>query len=481
MSGHDVTQSTGIDPVAVLRTDRSEAVVAVCVHRRDMAPLVVALAGRRPTVLIGRSEQADLRLHDEHISRLHGLLRKDGTRWTYVELGSANGSYIIVGGQRALLKSGGSVTLTPDVPIFLGNDGNRLDAMTSLPDSDVNADTCSAAGLQFETELAAVAKSKLPVFLLGPSGSGKTWAAQVLHERSGRKGRFIAINCARLPTDIGQLTSELLGHVKNAFTGANDDRVGQVFAADRGTLFLDEVESLSAEAQGFLLDVIEGTGSLLPLGMASTSAKVPPRPVVRVISASKATLKRSKLRNDLCQRLVAGEVIEVPSLHQRRDDIPGLVERVRQAADVDDEDQRPVFSKEAVAALQKAQWPGEIRALRAAVTTLVDRAARSGKRIIDAAAVRERLEQLRVSSGDNDFDDEQTGAFRARPTLVNQPAIGKAGKPSSRHANVDDVVAALAGNSNNIDRTAQWLGWSRNTLTKKMDDFGIARPGRLEK
>ncbi len=469
--------------------ERAEDVVGIRVHRHGLAPLIISLEQRQPTVLIGRSNQVDLRLHDDRISRVHALLRRDGRRWTYVDLGSGNGSHVVVAGEPAVLRAGESIALCPGEAIHLANGRTWLEPLTVLPHSDVNASTRSTEGLVFEARLASAATSKLPVFLHGRSGSGKTWAAQVLHERSGRRGRFIAINCARLPTDMAHLHSELLGHVRAAFTGASDDRLGQVFAADNGTLFLDEVDSLSSEAQGFLLDVLDGKGVLLPFGMAPTSPKVPHRPLFRVVAASKNELVNSRMRGDLCERLTKGEIIAVPTLAARNEDIPGFIEQARLQAEVDDEHQRPVFSREAIDVLCADPWPGEVRALRATVTVLVDRAARSGKRIIDVDAARQRLAEIRAAFGprvsievdDDDDDDDNTGAFRRHPTVVDQGAVSVSVlniKPSSRHATLEDVQAALTAQGNNIDRTAVALGWSRNTLTRKMDELGIVRPGR---
>ena len=148
-----------------------------------------------------------------------------------------------------------------------------------------------------------------------------------------------------------------------------------------------------------------------------------------------------------------------------------------------------MFSREAIDVLCADPWPGEVRALRATVTVLVDRAARSGKRIIDVDAARQRLAEIRAAFGprvsievdDDDDDDDNTGAFRRHPTVVDQGAVSVSVlniKPSSRHATLEDVQAALTAQGNNIDRTAVALGWSRNTLTRKMDELGIVRPGR---
>src|SRR5262249_29696642 len=110
-------------------------------------------------------------------------------------------------------------------------------------------------------------------------------------ELSGRSGSYVALNCGLLSTDSNQFQSDVLGHVKGAYTGATTTRVGKLFRADGGTLFLDEVESLPAESQVFLLDLLEGEGELTPLG----ADKGQPRPKVRFICATKVPLCETSL------------------------------------------------------------------------------------------------------------------------------------------------------------------------------------------
>lgn len=364
---------------------------------------------------------------------------------------------------------------------YLARD-NRIEPLDALPRSRVNAGTRSTAGLEFEGLLQATAPSRLPVFLLGPSGSGKTWAARTLHDL-GRKGKpFVAINCARLPHDPVQLQSFLLGHVKGAFTGADRDHVGAFFEAAGGTLFLDEVESLSPVAQGFLLDLLEESGQLRKLG----SQQVLGRPDVRIVSASKADLRRSALRNDLCYRLAAGEVIRVPHLSERRDDISGLIAGFVKVGDVED---KVAFSADAMRVLVEAPWTGEVRELEGTVKLLIDRAVRSGTGLIDADDVRRRLHALDVAHGFEPaeaFDEEdRTSQDLRRPTSrYNRAAETNVPQDRNpRRLSRADVVAALEATGGNIEQAAKRVGCVRNTFTKKMDEFEIPRPtvGREQK
>jgi DNA-binding NtrC family response regulator len=491
-SGHDTPEfpavTAGVEQREYDRTRRASPVVGIRVHRPGEGPLVLSLERHRhSTVLVGRGTNVEVRVNDTAISRVHGFLRGDVNVWVYVDAGSSNGSYVEDGDRRVRLRAGEPVVLSVGQDILLGSQA-RIEPLAQMPLSQVNAGTRSAVGLEFELLLSSVAPSTLPVFLLGRSGSGKTWAARVLHDRSPRRdGPFIALNCARLPQDPSQLQSALLGHVKGAFTGADSDSVGAFFAADKGTLFLDEVESLSELAQGFLLDVLEETGQLLPLGASMNKPR--PRPRVRVISASKKQLTRSKLRADLCHRLAQGELIEVPLLRHRSDDIPGLVKTfVHDFVESRNVDLGSVsFSADAVEALCKAPWDGEVRELRATVETLVDRALR-GRPIIEVDAVNERLAALRTSHGSapghaKDFADEEETFTTRRPTasfrLAETELDGRAvriplHKLNPRTATAADIEAALA-EAGSIDGAAVLLRWARNTLTKKMDEFGLRK------
>lgn len=453
---------------------RQRPVVAIRVHRKGEEPLVLSLKRARSTLLIGRGEGVECRLADHNISRIHGFLRGDDDVWSYVDVGAANGSYLMEGERRLRLEPGLPHLLVVGVDIHLARD-NRIEPLDALPRSKVNAGTRSTAGLEFEGLLQATAPSKLPVFLLGPSGSGKTWAARTLHELGRKEKPFVALNCARLPLDPVQLQSTLIGHVKGAFTGADRDHVGAFFEAAGGTLFLDEVESLSPVAQGFLLDLLEESGQLRKLG----SQQVLGRPDVRIVSASKADLRRSALRNDLCYRLAAGEVIRVPRLGERREDIPGLIAGFVKAEHAED---KVAFSADAARVLVDAPWTGEVRELEGTVKLLIDRAVRSGSGLIDADDVRRRLRSLDLAHGFEPAgafdDDDMTAQDLRRPTSIfNRPAETMVPKDRNpRRLSRADVVAALEATGGNIERAARRVGCVRNTLTKKMDEFGIPRP-----
>lgn len=500
MSGDRPDVTNGRPPVPEMGTaadrvslrnhkDAKRTVEAVRVLRAGEPPLVLPLEGSSTsTILLGRGDQMDVRFRDDHVSRVHGMLRRDGTQWVYVDLGAANGSAVQAGEFSADVKPGIGFLLSVGDVVRLGRRlENSIEVLGEVPASEVNAKTVSPAGRVFEAQLQSVSKSSLPVFLLGASGSGKTWAARWIHAHSGKAGAFISVNCARLPTEASQLHSELLGHKKGAFTGADRDRVGAFVAADGGTLFLDEVESLPMVAQGFLLDLLEGTHPLLPLGASSTSTTA--RPKVRVLSASKVQLKRSALRADLTHRLTVGEILIVPRLAERRADIPGLVEQFASAFAARENVAVPKFTLGAMRALSAAPWQGEVRELEASVETLVDRAARSKRIVVDVDAVQERIAVLRAGHGTDDDEEEETRPhLKKAATLIDSGALAATAKAfaeeakplrlNPRAATKADIEAALVVCAHNIDKTAAYLGWARNTLTSRMDEFGIPRPSR---
>ncbi|WP_448581108.1 phage shock protein operon transcriptional activator [Thermaurantiacus sp.] len=228
----------------------------------------------------------------------------------------------------------------------------------------------ASAFLDAVERASAVAALNRPVLVVGERGTGKEMIAERLHRLSPRwEEPLVAVNCAALPESL--LDAELFGHEAGAFTGAGRARAGRFEEADGGTLFLDEIATLTAAGQERLLRVIE-YGELVRLG-SSRAISVD----VRVVAATNADLPalvaRGQFRADLLDRL-SFEVITLPPLRHRREDIPLLADFFgrRMASEVGWQG-FPGFTKEAMDALLAHDWPGNVRELRNVVERSVYR------------------------------------------------------------------------------------------------------------
>ncbi len=213
-----------------------------------------------------------------------------------------------------------------------------------------------------------VAAFKSTVLVTGESGTGKEMVVRAIHELSPRnQGPFIAINCAAVPA--GLLESELFGHEKGAFTGAAARTIGYFEAANRGTLFIDEIGELDINLQAKLLRALE-TGTITPVGSAKE------KPVdVRVVAATNSNLQlavdEKRFRSDLFYRLNVVR-IDVPPLRERLEDLPALVHNLL-GADCARSMRLaiPEIEPAALGALQHYAWPGNVRELRNALESLL--------------------------------------------------------------------------------------------------------------
>jgi two-component system nitrogen regulation response regulator NtrX len=212
-----------------------------------------------------------------------------------------------------------------------------------------------------------VAQTEARVLITGPNGTGKELVAHQLHERSERASfPLIEVNCAAIPSEL--IESELFGHVKGAFTSAVKDRAGKFEAADKGTIFLDEIGDMSLSAQAKVLRVLQE--SMISRVGAEKDIKVD----VRVVAATNKDLKKEiaegRFREDLYHRL-AVILIKVPSLNERRDDIPMLISHFANKIASEQGNAVKKFSKDAIILLQEYDWTGNIRELRNVVERLI--------------------------------------------------------------------------------------------------------------
>ena len=212
-----------------------------------------------------------------------------------------------------------------------------------------------------------VAPTDARVLITGPNGTGKELVAHWLHEKSERaKSPLIEVNCAAIPSEL--IESELFGHVKGSFTGANKDRAGKFEAANGGTIFLDEIGDMSLSAQAKVLRALQ-ENKISRVG-SDKDIKVN----VRVVAATNKNLKKEitegRFREDLYHRL-AVILIQVPALNDRRDDIPLLIDFFTDKISNEQGTVKKEFSTEAIKLLQSYDWTGNVRELRNVVERLI--------------------------------------------------------------------------------------------------------------
>ncbi len=212
-----------------------------------------------------------------------------------------------------------------------------------------------------------VAPTDARVLITGSNGTGKELVAHWLHEKSARSAApFIEVNCAAIPSEL--IESELFGHVKGAFTSAVKDRAGKFEAANKGTIFLDEIGDMSLSAQAKVLRALQES----KISRVGTDKDI--KVDVRVLAATNKDLKQEikdgKFREDLYHRL-AVILIKVPALNDRRNDIPLLINHFAEKITSEQGIAKKAFSQKAITLLQAYDWTGNIRELRNVVERLI--------------------------------------------------------------------------------------------------------------
>lgn len=225
----------------------------------------------------------------------------------------------------------------------------------------------SAAILRVKQTIEKVAPTDARVLITGPNGTGKELVAHWIHQKSNRAAEpFVAVNCAAIPSEL--IESELFGHEKGAFTSAHKLRQGKFEQAQGGTLFLDEIGDMSLSAQSKVLRALQE--NLINRVGSDRDIKVD----VRVLAATNKDLKKeieqNRFREDLYHRLSV-ILIQVPSLKDRKDDIPILVNKFLEDIAQESGDVKKAISTEALKKLQEFPWTGNIRELRNVVERLV--------------------------------------------------------------------------------------------------------------
>lgn len=310
-----------------------------------------------------------------------------------------------------------------------------------------------------------LSNSNITVLINGESGTGKELVAQALHRHSPRRNnKFIALNMAAIPHDL--IESELFGHEKGAFTGAAQRREGRFEQADGGTLFLDEIGDMPAEAQTRLLRVL-ADGEFYRVG-GHTSIKVD----VRIIAATHQNLEKlvdeNRFREDLYHRLNVIRV-HLPRLADRREDIPELMDHFFQKAARELEMESKVLSQEAQDFFYNLPWPGNVRQLENTCRWLTVMAA--GREVLLSDIPPELRGEASEQQPNRDGDwHVSLCRWAERQLRLGHREILTEAVPQFERAMIGVALEYTAGRKKDA---AELLGWGRNTLTRKLQEYKL--------
>jgi DNA-binding NtrC family response regulator len=297
-----------------------------------------------------------LQVADFQASRRHFVVHQVAGAWQIEDRGSRNGTF--VNGERVssvALADGDVIEAGGTMLVFVEDAGDAPDRLLGEP-----------AGMPFRTlsveldvrlrRLAKIAPSLVPVLVRGETGTGKEVIARAVHEASGRRGAFVAVNCGALPRTL--IESELFGHKRGSFSGANEDREGLVRRAHGGTLFLDEIAELPMDSQVALLRVLQ-EGEVRPVG-ASEDVRVDVRIVAATHQDLRTRILTGQFREDLYGR-IAGFEVTMPPLRERREDLGMLIAALLPR--IAEQPERITLSHGAARALMSYRWPLNVREL----------------------------------------------------------------------------------------------------------------------
>ncbi|HHH38148.1 MAG TPA: nitrogen regulation protein NR(I) [Sedimenticola sp.] len=313
-----------------------------------------------------------------------------------------------------------------------------------------------------------LSRSNITVLINGESGTGKELVAHALHRHSPRADHaFIALNVAAIPREL--MESELFGHERGAFTGAQSRRLGRFEQADRGTLFLDEIGDMPAELQTRLLRVL-ADGEFYRVG-----GHEPVKVNVRIIAATHQNLEQlveeGRFREDLFHRLNVIR-IHLPALRERREDIPLLMKHFLAEAAAELEIEPKVLLPDTMRVLEGLEWPGNVRQLQNTARWLMVMA--SGPEI----HVEDLPPELRQREAGGETDDDWATALRAwarRRLEGGQEELLLEAVPRFETIMIETALEQTGGRR---QEAARLLGWGRNTLTRKIKELGLDGAGR---
>jgi transcriptional regulator of acetoin/glycerol metabolism len=321
---------------------------ALALHWVHPHPRVDPLAARN---VIGRGDDCDLCIASEGASRAHVEIHRQGPIYALRDLGSTNGTFLNgVSVQHAAVGRGDVLRVGAWVGVFADTD-------CATPGFE-EIGPGLFGGHELKTALNGAreaAQHRLPILLVGATGTGKERVARAIHTYTGRAGRLQALNCAAVPENLAE--SELFGHQRGAFSGAERESLGHFRVASGGTLFLDEIAELPLTVQSKLLRAVEHQ-QITPLG--STTAVTVDVQLVSAVQRPLAELvAEGRFREDLAARL-SGLVVVIPKLAERRTDVPRLFERflARHSGG-----RPPALEAKLVESLCLYSWPQNVREL----------------------------------------------------------------------------------------------------------------------
>ena len=331
-------------------------------------------------------------------------------------------------------------------------------------DSDNDVDIIGEAPAMQEVfrAIGRLAKSNINVMVCGQSGTGKELVANALHRHSPRASKpFVAINIAAIPAEL--LESELFGHEKGAFTGAQAQRKGRFEQADGGTLFLDEIGEMSADLQTRLLRVLSDRRFYRVGGRDLVSVDV------RVLAATNRDLEKQveegHFREDLYHRLNVIR-IDIPSLRERVEDIPLLAKRFLRNSAEELQVEMKVLSDEALTKMMAYDWPGNVRQLENMCRWITVMAPATTVSVEDLP---KELLGVRQETQSLDWEGALAKHVRQRLNLGQQDVL----EDLVRRFESTLLRVALDHTGGHRQNAAKLLGWGRNTLTRKLKDLNL--------
>lgn len=308
-----------------------------------------------------------------------------------------------------------------------------------------------------------LSQSNITVLINGDSGTGKELVAQALHRHSPRKNQpFIALNMAAIPRDL--MESELFGHEKGAFTGAQNQRRGRFEQSDGGTLFLDEIGDMPSETQTRLLRVLSDSE------FYRVGGHTPIKVDVRIIAATHQNLEtlveQGRFREDLFHRLNVIR-IHIPKLSDRREDIPKLLEFFLQKAAKELGVEAKALRQDTEDYLSRLSWPGNVRQLENICRWITVMA--SGREVLISDLPPELMEDASQGGGHDNWEQSLRN-WTEHELAKGENRVLDLAIPAFERVMIETALKHTAGRRRDA---AELLGWGRNTLTRKIKELGL--------